>query len=320
MDERKIVGGIFLLILAVVASWAQGREPARLKFATAVRAPSYDMPMLAAQEQGLWQRNGLQVEWIPFTGGRAAYQAMAAQSVEMAMSDAVSFLLAAHAGVPTIMVADPQTSDYWQIWVKGDSPLKAPRDLKAARIGTLRAGGAAHAFARALIKGAGLDEKDVKFVATGGGPERVAALKAGVVQAYVAATLSEMPLKAKGEIRSLISLRDVVPREWPTHVLSSHKALVSNNPDVVKRAVKAFLQATDFVQENQAWTIEKLKAISKYPEEAAKETFALMKYGKDGRINKKALENIQAFLIEYGLLAKGRALPVQALYTEEFTR
>lgn len=89
---------------------------------------------------------------------------------------------------------------------------------------------------------------------------------------------------------------------------------------MVRRAVQAFFQAAELVQQNRDWTIEKLQTFSKYPEPAAKEAFNLMAYGKDGRINRKALENIRAFLIEYGLLSPERALPVEALFTEQFTR
>lgn len=212
-EKLVILGATLAAAILMVSPWARGQQVTSLKFGTAVRAPAFDMPFLAAQEQGLWKRNGLEVEWISFTGGGATYQAMAAQSVQMAMSDVVSFVVAASSGVPAIMVADPQTSDYWHIWVRGDGAIREPKGLKGARIGTLRIGGASSAFARLLVKGAGLSEREVKFIAVGGGRVRAAALMSGAVDAYVAATLSEMPLKAKGEIRSLISLKGLLPKE-----------------------------------------------------------------------------------------------------------
>lgn len=74
--------------------------------------------------------------------------------------------------------------NYFSIHVKGDSPIKKSQDLKRARIGTSRMGGASHGYSMAMVKTAGL-EKDVRFVAVGRPAERVAALVAGAIEAFV---------------------------------------------------------------------------------------------------------------------------------------
>lgn len=325
MSEAKakywgvVVALVAALFLLAGSGTAQDKAVAKLRFATGVRAPVYDMPQLAAEEKGFWKQNGLETQWLLVRGTNLAFQAILSGSADMGMSDVASFTMSATRGLPVVIVADLQTFDDWHIWIRGDSLIKEPRDLKGARIGTSKGGDAAYAYARLLVKSAGFAEKDVKFIRIGSMQERVAALKAGVIEGYVTATLSEMPLKVRGEIRSVISMHPYLPKEWPMHVLFAGQGFKGAKPQVVQRAVKAFLQAADFVQSNPAWTMEKLMSFSKYPEEAARETSRLLRYGRDGKINVQGLKNVQDFLLEYEIIPREKALPVERLYTKEFT-
>ncbi|MEE8449891.1 MAG: hypothetical protein V3S39_09705 [Thermodesulfobacteriota bacterium] len=40
---------------------------------------------------------------------------------------------------------------------------------------------------------------------------------------------------------------------------------------------------------------------------------------KDGKIERKAVENVRSFLIEHGIVTKDKTLPVDELYTNQFT-
>lgn len=315
LSFRALLAGLIFIL----ASSGQSFSLERVRFATVVRAPSYDMPQLAAQEKGLWQEQGLEVEWLSMKGPGATFQALVAGALDMGMSDAASAILAASRGVPLLIVADLRTFDFWHIWVRGDGSIKEPKELKGTRISAMRMPSAPGAYARILIRAAGLTEKDVKFVQLESGQERIAALRAGVIDAYVGATLSEMPLKVRGVIRSLINMEPYLPKEWPMHIIFARKEFIAQQPEAIKRAVRAFLKATDLVQMDQKWTIEKLISYSKYSPEAARETVKLMKYGKDGRINAQALANVQNFLVEHGIMPKEKALPAERLYSRDFT-
>jgi ABC-type nitrate/sulfonate/bicarbonate transport system substrate-binding protein len=73
----------------------------KLRFATAVKlyAPYY-LPVLAAQGQGYWKQQGLDVEWVAFRGGTPMNKAVAAGEIKIGLTNASSQFAAAARGVP----------------------------------------------------------------------------------------------------------------------------------------------------------------------------------------------------------------------------
>lgn len=304
------------LVLSLITA---GTTPAaeKVRIGTGLKGvPTYELSMAAAEERGFWKEQKLEVEWTPFVGGGPLYRAMAAGHIEFGFSQTGSFMEAATGGVPGVIVADVQSEDPFLIWVRADSRIKQAEDLKGAKIGMAR--GAAHVNGLAIVRGLGI-EKEVRFVSVGGTAERVAAAKAGAVEAFVQTFMPMAELMVKGEFRSVASTKPFLPKEWMTDIVVAHKDFARKNPETVKRMVKAILSALTFVQENPTWSIERLRTALGYSPEAAKLVFERLRYGKDGKINPRAVENARNFLIEFGIVTKEKAPPVEQLYTAEFT-
>lgn len=316
MKKRRawLIVGFFVSILA---SSSLGRGAEKLRFATAFKGPQFDLPALAAEEKGFWKQNGLEVQWFSMEGGSPTFQAMVAGSVDMGVATPTSHIQAAARGIPTIVVADLGFVEDWSIWVRPEGPIKEPKDLKGGKVGTSRFGGQAYANAIILLKGMGI-EKEVRLVAVGGLSARLAALRAGIIDGFAVGSTAAAPLKVQGFVRGLGSLKDILPKEWSDLTVSAHKDFLARRPELVKRSIKAFVEATDYVKKDQEWTLEKLKTFSRYSEAAAKEIYSILFYSKDGRIDKKMIENVRAFLIEYDIIAKEKAPLVEFLYTNQF--
>lgn len=205
------------------------------------------------------------------------------------------------------------------VWVPAKSPFKGPKDLKGAKIGIIRFGSLGEAYTRTVLTSLGL-QKEVRVVAAGGAPQLMAALKAGVVDGAVSSLLSMAPLKYKGELREIVSVRDFLPKEWSELALIAHKSFLATNPEVVRRVVKAVLEATDFVSKNRTWALEKMVSFSGFSPEASQELYdSQLLYSKDGKIERKSLETIRKFLLEHKLITEEKAAPLDQLYTKEFT-
>src|SRR3972149_6166678 len=174
--------------------------------------PHYVLPGLAALEKGYWKAQDLEVEYFPFDEGATMDRGVVAGNIDVGTQGLASIVVAASAGVPEVMVADPSIITEFYFWVRSDSPLREPKDLKGAKIGVTRFGIASHNMARAVVKALGLDEKDVKFIATGGGAPHVAALKAGVIDIATLSDFAFAPLKFKGEVRELIRMENYLPK------------------------------------------------------------------------------------------------------------
>lgn len=114
----------------------------KLKFGTPLKmSPNNYLPLLAGEEFGYFKQQGLDIEWIPFTGSSPMFRAVAAKSVNVGLAPTISFIRAAARSIPVIMIAGVTREDQFVLWVLADSPLRRPGDLKGAKIGLSCLGG-----------------------------------------------------------------------------------------------------------------------------------------------------------------------------------
>lgn len=311
------------LLLAVVLFFVfmAGRALAadKVRFGTPVKAqPIVHVPMLAAQERGFFKAEGMELEWISFGTGIVMHRAVAAGDLDMGMAPTISVVPAVAVGVPEIIVADTKGRDDFNIVVRTNSPVKDPKELKGAKVGVTRFGTATHASGLVVARALGM-EKDIKFVAAGGQMEQIAGLKAGSLDAVVLTHITAIPLKVAGEVREVLTLNDYLPKDWMDYGLFARKDLPDKNPGLVKGSIKAMVKATNFVMENPEWARARMKETLGYTDEVAKLVHAELRYGKDTRINRKGLENVLKFLVEYEIIKPERAPSLGAVYTTRFT-
>ncbi len=308
---RKIFLTLLVGLLTLGGLTVNSHPAEKLQLGSSIRLyPAFYLPILAAEERGFFKKNGLEVEWVPFRGGTTLARAMAAGAINIGLSTASSDIVAISRGVPIQIVAQLfRGSKDWFIWVRRDSPLKKPQDLKGAKVGVTRLGGASYGYARAIARSQGL-EKEVRIVATGGIREQVAALKTGAVDATLVSIYIVASMKLKGEVRELLSLGDILPREWADQEVIARRDFVQKNPDTVRRVVKSLLQGVDFLRKNPPWTIEKMRSMSRFSEEAARmvyQGYLLRNLTVDGRTSRKGVENVREFLMEFDIMSRDKA-------------
>lgn len=307
--------GALVTIFGSYAAWAADK----LRFGISVKFnPSYSLPFFAAEERGFWRQNDIDAQVIFFDSGSSMFRGMAAAGVDMGLGGGLSDVQAMARGVPVIIVADLKSPQEFSVWVRADSPIKGPRDLKGAKIGISSFGGLVHAYGRALAKALGM-EKDIKFMASGGSTQEIAALRAGVTDGTIFSFFGMAALKFKGELREAVIVTEYLPREWIDVTISARRDFRDKSPGAIRRGLKAVFQGADFVLKNSDWTVAKLKAEYGYEEKDARAVHRdILRYGKDGVMNPRALENMRNFLIEYGIIPKEKAPAVEELYTNEF--
>lgn len=319
MKGRKKIFSVALIItvslgLASVASSAE-----KLVLGTGIKeSPRFYLPILAGLEKGFWKQNGLEVEWLPFRGDTLMFQAMTARSLNLAFSTAISVVPAVASGVPIFYIAETQVYTDFRLWVRAGSRIKEPKDLRGATLGVAQLGVPSHRFGLMIAKANGI-EKDVKFVAAGGVVEVAAGIKAGHLDGTVQPLVILINLKLKGEVQELVAVADYLPKPWMENALLSRKDFAKNNPEIMRQVVRALMQSISFLRENPRWAIEKMKSEGGFSEEAGKALNEVLIWTKDGKINRKAIENLRNFSLEWGMVPKDKAPSVDELYTAEFT-
>lgn len=303
------------LCLLLLVGTPQAAE--KVKFGTPVKAAHYDLPFLAGEEKGYWKINDLEVRWIPFGSETSMWWSLGWGRIDVAMGSVISYVRGASRGLPAIIVADPKLSNDMSLWVNPDSPIKGVKELRGTKVGVPALGTPAHYFGMAATRALGI-EKDVKFVKEGTAAASIAALKAGDIDAVIQDVFVMFPLQFKGEVRLLMALQEFLPKEWMDYGLYGQDDSVDDSPAAMRKAVRAFLQASAFVMDNPDWALAKLKASYGYSEDTARAVYNALKFSRDGKINPKALENVRTFLIEYGIVAKKKVPPLEELFTTKF--
>ena len=247
-------------------------------------------------------------------------RAMAAGAIKIGMGLAVTHVQAVYRGVPLVAVSTTYKPNEFVLWVKAGSRFRRSGDLKGAKLGVTRFGGGTHAYARLITKSLGL-EKEVKIVAAGGMREAVASLRSGVVDVIIYPTSTMINFKIKGEVRDFLKVRDFLPKPWIDTILIARRDFVKRQPDIVRNMVRAIIEANRFIKNNPNWSLQKMKAISRFSEQAARLMYKGLAAGlsQDGRIDPRGLKNISNFLFEFGIVPKRKSLPLEEIYTREFT-
>lgn len=307
----------FLFLTVWPASVNRPWAAEKLKLGASMKiSPKQFLPVLAAEENGFWAKNGLEVDWVPFLAAGPVYQAVAAGHLNVGTATAISVVEAASRGIPVTMVMELDI-DKWYVWVSADRPYKDMKDLKATRMGTPRFGGASHALARALAKATGY-EKEFKYVAAGGMREVLAGMKTGIIDWTVQPLTIMVTLKMAGEVRELAEIGEFFPKLALGSVVFAKKDFAASRPETVKRVVKAMLEGVDYATRNRAWTEEKMQAYAQYSPEGARFMFTRLGLTKTGKTEAKLVETLRDFLIEYGMVRKETAPPVEELFSVDF--
>ncbi|HEY1370954.1 MAG TPA: ABC transporter substrate-binding protein, partial [Candidatus Binatia bacterium] len=132
--------------------------------------------------------------------------------------------------------------------------------LKGKRFGISGFGTATHNAAVILFKKFNLDPaKDISLIATGAAPERLAAMQTGKVDGTFF-NPSEAPLAAKAGLVEIIQMADLGV-EVQGSGLATSRPFIRAHRDVVKAALKSYIEAIYFIFVNKAATE---KSLAKY--------------------------------------------------------
>lgn len=316
--RRSFVFGLVLTALSVGAVHAQEK----INYGTAIKfSPMYYLPVLAAQEKGIFQKNGLDVTWVPSQSGPDLQRNLAIGAVQIGSSNAGTDIPAIAKGVPSIIVANLQPTDDFAVWVSTNSRFQKPEDLKGAKIGVSQIGGAEHAYGRLVARSLGL-ENQIQFVSTGGVQQSVAVLTTGGIDGVVLSPNQMMDLFLQGRVKPLVPLSKYEKQPWLSYTVVASKAFVAKEPETVKKILASLWEADRFIlsADGKPWTLGKLKDVGHYSDAAAEKLYALLNLSTDGKFQKAAVQNVVDFMVDYDLLKAGDVSSIDALYTDQFVR
>jgi len=230
-----------LITLPLFALSAEAADKVVLQIDGAA-APFY-APLYAGVEKGIFEKNGIEVEFI-YAAAADILTNIAAGNVDFGFPNGDAVVAAAANGLPVKVVHTTYQRGIGALLAKEASGIKSYKDLKGKKIAVTSLASPNYLQLQVGLKQAGLTIEDVsvEVVATGA---IVQSLQAGQVDAIVFSELRKYNLEADGTKVTMILSNDFLP-SFGNVVVTSNKKL-AQNADVVKRFTTAVTQSYQWV-------------------------------------------------------------------------
>jgi len=251
---RSVLAPLACLALAATLTIGAAQAQTKITVGKTIGGDGFHIPTYIAMEQGFYAQEGLDVTFVAMTGKAL---------VTAALSGNVDFVpipsggaQAALSGAEIRYVVGESLKSQWTIVTP--KTIGKVDELKGKTIGYGRPGSADYDEGQAVLERffhmqVGRDYKVISFQAE---PERIAALINGNIQG----ALLSIPHAAKAEgagMKVLLRTGDYMPRAGGA--IWTRKAFVDQNPETVKKFVRAIAKAVTYFRTNKDGSVATLK-------------------------------------------------------------
>lgn len=278
--------------------------------------------MYVALDQGLYEAEGLKINIVePTEGATATLVAVGKGDFGISYQEDVTIALASADPLPITTIAAIIQHNTSGFATYADKDIKSPKDFEGKTYAGW-GGPGEEAVIKAVMTQDGADFSKLNMVISDG--SGFAALKDTVDIMWffegwdvVKCKLADFPINYM-ELRKLDERLD-----YYTPVIITNNDLAQNNPDLVKRFMKATTEGYEYAIENPKESAEILhKYAPDYDMDLLNDSqkYLSAKYAEDtdrwGEMKDEVWDNYTNFMVEYGVIDK--AIPASDCYTNEF--
>ena len=237
-----------MILLLALAACSQAAEPATLKIAV---LPILDsLPMYVAQEEGLFDENGVDVEFIPVGSAPERDQLIAAGQADGMINEAVStvFYNTDETQVQIVRYARTASPEQhlFSILASGASGITSVDQLKGTQIGVSQ-GTIIEYLTDRLLQNQGFSDDEIVTVAVPSIGDRLALLGSGELDAGM---LPEPPTSLAQQGGSVVVIDDTTYPEVSFSTISFRKEVIDEQPEAIRGFLAALEEATRRINEN----------------------------------------------------------------------
>jgi NitT/TauT family transport system substrate-binding protein len=231
---------VFTLLIPIF--WNNPLEAQLTKINVAYSAISGDaLPAWIAKDAGIFEKNGLDVQLVFFTGGTTAVMALvSADTPIIAQLAGAAVINSVMAGSDAALIVGGVTS--LNYYLMGRPEIKTAEQLKGGSVAISRFGSSSDFIARYALQKVGLTPgKDVTIVQIGSTTARVDAALTGRVQA----TVVNPPASIIAQKRGMTMLADLpkLGLVYQHTSVATTRKYIREHPEIVRRYVKSQVDA-----------------------------------------------------------------------------
>ena len=254
-----------------------------------------------AKEAGLFEKNGLDVVPIYFSGGRPLMQALLAGDIQLAATGGITSVRSIVAGAELTIIAGYINRIASAFFTAKE--VTRPEQLKGKAVAISGFGTSSHALTEIAIKKLGLSPiKDVAIVQIGDQTARFAALQANTIQGTIIAPPLTLLARRSGFNLMLDLPKAGIP--WLQEVIIASKSFLLNKSDAARNFMKGFLEGLALWQTDRDKTTKLLAKFMRI--DIAKNADILTEayeYMKD-ITEKKPYPNLEAIKLQLDMIAE----------------
>jgi ABC-type nitrate/sulfonate/bicarbonate transport system substrate-binding protein len=257
----------------------------RIKLALPGNSMGY-LPLWAAIYRGFFKDEGIDIE-VPRLVPNIAHNALMAGEVQYhGLADSALGLAARGAPLRAIFYG----ADRPMYFLMARKEIRSVADLKGKKVGISRYGGTSDLSARLVLRSHGVQpDRDAAVLQIGSESGRIAALRAGGVDAIIVPVPANVLLKRQG-FNQLSFVGDVI--EFASNGYTTTEQRIKEHPQEVKKVVRALYRGLRFAKETPEDTIGIIQQEWKVEPDVAKESYhsIIMALNDDGIIGEKQLK------------------------------
>ena len=306
--------GAALLLGALAAAPLRAAEMLRVGKAVGV-AFSF-VPLDIGIRKGLFAQNGLEIESTTFAGDARMQQAMAADSIDIALGSgpAMAFIvkgapikgIAAMAGAPLLL----------SLIVRPDGP-KTLAELKGKTVSVSTAGSLTYWLVSETSRLQGWGPNGINIAPLGAPQAQYVALERGDTDAMVADISSAFDMEKNHKARILLRFGDLV-KDFHIHVIFATNKVIAARPQALRAFLKGWFATIAFMRANKAQTVAIAMEVMNKDEDIISRSYdeLMPMFSDDGKFDPKALATLAKSYVELGVLPQEPDM--SKLYTESF--
>src|ERR1700716_3128693 len=290
---------VFAAALTLLASPMQAAE--KLRVGKAVPEAFSFVPLDIGMRKGFFAKNGLEIESISFAGDARMQQAMASDSLDIALGSgpAMAFIVK---GAPIKGVAAMAGAPPLPALVGRARRPTAAADLKGKKIGVSTAGSLTYWLVSETSRRQGWGPKGIEIAPMGAMPGQIAAMKRGDIDGAIMDVGNAFELEKKGEGRILVSFTDIT--DFHIHVIFATDKLIAEHPRLVRAFLRGWFETIAVMRRNKAETVAIAAEVTSKDEDVTACVYDVIMpmFSDTGKFNPDALATLAKSYVELQLL------------------
>ena len=283
----KLKSALCVLVLFILATPGAPRAQTQLqKIRISLSSRSNtNATYYVAQAKGIFKEEGLEVEFIQINP-RLAAPAVLGGDVTFTTSFVSTFRGIAE-GLPMKVLFILLKKGLYYLMVRPEI-IKDPQDLRGKKLGVTAINGGDHIIGRELLRMKGVDPNSVQAIAVGDPSLRFQAVVTGLVQAVSVPPPYDIQLQKQG-LKAISGPPEI---GVPSSGLFASDKYIKENPQTLRRTIRAMLKANRFIEANRDETIRILTQFVPQTLDLAARTYdvELKALAKDGTMTDAEIE------------------------------